>query len=254
MKKWLKIMFIFVGAILVVSFIWFDLFFWQDNNKSFEEQLKKAGEAGNVIIIFNSGGFGTVHLDKAYDFRPIIEGTKQLAENINYKVSIVSYYRTEESLLGKAAYLKEMIFNFPKGSNYLAKELQNFSKENPDNKIIMAGLSNGAGFADATMEKITCCQDSIFAMEFGTPFWIKKQNNSNIIYFSNNGQDTFSRGNIGDLIWSVFKAPFKMAYGQLIGKPIRFSEAMSVPGHQYTWSEVGPQISQFLGEKLKINY
>jgi hypothetical protein len=147
-----------------------------------------------------------------------------------------------------------MIFNFPKGSNYLAKELQNFSKENPDNKIIMAGLSNGAGFADATMEKITCCQDSIFAMEFGTPFWIKKQNNSNIIYFSNNGQDTFSRGNIGDLIWSVFKAPFKMAYGQLTGKPIRFSEAMSVPGHQYTWSEVGPQISQFLGEKLKINY
>jgi hypothetical protein len=253
MKKWLKIIFLSIAAILIISFVWFELFFWQGNNKAFEERLKKAGENSNLIIIFNSGGFGTVQLDKAYDFKPIIEGTKRVAENLNYKVSIVSYYRTEESLLGKAAYLKEIIFNFPKESGYLARELEKFSKENPNDKIIMAGLSNGAAFADLTMKKINCCGNNISAIELGTPFWIKKQNKDNIIYFNNNGQDTFSRGNIGLLIWSTVKAPFKMVYGKIIGKPVSFPEAMNVPGHQYTWSEVGPQISQFMGEELVKN-
>jgi hypothetical protein len=253
MKKWLKICFGSIIAILIISFVWFEMFFWQGNNKSFEEQLKKAGEVSDLIIVFNSGGFGTVQLDKAYDFKPIIEETKQVAEKLHYKVSVVPYYRTKESLLGKAAYLREILFNFPKESSYLAGELKEFSQKNPNDKIIMAGLSNGAAFADATMEKINCCDNNISAIEFGTPFWIKKQNSHNIIYFNNNGQDNLSQGNVLILIWSAFKAPFVMAYSNIAGKPISFPEAMDVPGHQYAWKEVGPQVSAFLAHNLDQN-
>lgn len=250
MKKWVKIFLIVVVAIFIVSFVWFDLFFWSGNNKNFEQNLMKAAQENNVIIIFNSGGFGIVSPEKAWDFDPIIKGIKYTVGNLGYNAAVVPYYRTEDSLLGKAAYFKEVIFGFPKESKYLANELEKFSKQNPTKKIIMAGLSNGAAFADVTMAKISCCEKSISALEFGTPFWIKKQTKDNILYFNNNGRDSFSEGNILTLFWSGIKAPFIMAYSRIINKPISYPEAMSVPGHQYAWQDVGPQVSNFISNEL----
>lgn len=253
MKKWLKIFLIALGAIFIVSFVWFDLFFWQGNNKNFEQNLTSAAEKNNVIIIFNSGGFGIVHPERAWDFEPIIKGIQSVAESMGYSVAVVPYYRTEDSILGKAAYFKEGVLGFPKESKYLASELEKFSKQNPQKKIIMAGLSNGAAFADATMEKINCCENNILALEFGPPFWVKNQNKHNILYFNNNGRDSFSEGNVSVLLWSTVKAPFIMVYTKIIGRPISYPEAMSVPGHQYVWQDVGPQVATFLSNNLSQN-
>lgn len=78
MKKWLKITLFIIVSILIVSFIWFDLFFWQKNNNFFEANLKEASKENNLIIIFNSGGFGFVNPERAWDFKPLIEGIKKV--------------------------------------------------------------------------------------------------------------------------------------------------------------------------------
>lgn len=239
-----------IVAIFIVSFVWFDLFFWQGNNRGFERALAESAQNNNVIIIFNSGGFGTVKPERAWDFQPLINGIKTTLQDLGYSVGIVPYYRTEDSVLGKAAYTKEMIFNFPKESTYLANELKKFSEQNPQKTVILAGLSNGATFVEATMEKIDCCSNKIFSVEFGSPFWSKKQNRDNILYLNNNGSDSLSNGNVLALSWSIIKAPFIMFYTKIIGQPISFPEAMSVPGHQYSWPEVGSQISEFFRQRL----
>lgn len=254
MKNWIKYLLIFIGLTLIVSSIWFDWFFWQGNNKTFEDSLAKATQTSDVIIIFNSGGYGTVRPEKAWDFEPIINGIKQTVESMGYTASVVPYYRTEDSLLGKAAYFKEVLFGFPKESEYLAVELQKFSENNSQKKIVMAGLSNGAAFVGATMDKIKCCQTNIIAVEFGPPFWMQKKNTDNILCLTNNGKDTFASGNIPALIWSTFKAPVLMVYTKVIGKPISFPEAMAVPGHQYNWPQVAPQVSSFVSQSfVKVN-
>lgn len=253
MKKWLKIFLVVIGVLFVVSFIWFDWFFWQGNNRLFESNLTEAGKTSDVIIIFNSGGYGTVHLEKAYDFQPLIKGIQNTIAEKGHTSAVVPYYRTEDSILGKAAYFKEIIFGFPKESSYLAKKLQDFSKVNPGKKIIITGLSNGAGLVEMTMKKITCCQTDFSAIEFGLPFWIGKQDKTNIIYFNNKGEDTFSRGNVPILLWAGIKAPFVMVYSSVIGKPISFPEAMNVPGHNYLWSEIEPQVRPFLDAVLVFN-
>ncbi|HOS87903.1 MAG TPA: hypothetical protein PL093_00275 [Candidatus Pacearchaeota archaeon] len=253
MKKRYKIIISFIVGILVISFIWFDLFFWSGNNKIFENSLRESAQNNEVIIIFNSGGFGTVKPDQAWDFKPLIEGLQFSIENLGYSVEVVPYYRTEDSWLGKAAYIKEILFNFPKESSYLAKTLENFSKQNPREIIILAGLSNGATFTESTMQKINCCTDKIFSIEFGLPFWSQRQNRSNTLYLTNNDRDAVSNGNILALSWSILKAPFVMSYTRIAGRPISFPEAMDVPGHQYYWSEVEPQISNFIREKIGQN-
>jgi hypothetical protein len=250
MGKILKITLISIVAIFLISFIWFDFFFWQGNTKNFEDALNKAANESDVIIIFNSGGFGTVHLERAWDFKPIVYGTQGSITNLNYKVSVIPYYRTEESWLGKAAYVKEVLFNFPKESKYLANKLQEFSAAHPDKTILLEGLSNGAAFVTATMEKIKCCNSKILAMEFGPPFWVKQVDNPNILIFNNGQKDALSNGRVFDLLYSVGKAPLIMIYTKIIGKPISFPEAMNVPGHQYTWQEVEPAVSGFLQEKI----
>lgn len=251
MKKWLKITLFIIVSILIVSFIWFDLFFWQKNNNFFEANLKEASRENDLIIIFNSGGFGFVNPERAWDFKPLIEGIKKGAEDLGYKVAVVPYYRTEDSLLGKAAYLKEAMFNFSKESKYLANQLKEFSLFNQDKKIIIAGLSNGAAFTETTIKRINCCENNIFAVEFGSPFWADKKNQANILYLNNNGNDTLSQGNIPALVWSLIKAPFIMSYAKIIGNPISFPEAMNVPGHQYEWKEVGPDILAFMSDNLE---
>ena len=115
MKKWVKIVLISIVIIFVISFIWFDWFFWKGNNQSFEKNLASAAQESNFIIIFNAGGFGTVSPDRAWDFEPLIQGIQSLAEKSGYNVGVVPYYRTEDSLLGKAAYFKEVLLRFPKG-------------------------------------------------------------------------------------------------------------------------------------------
>jgi len=81
-------------------------------------------------------------------------------------------------------------------------------------------------------------------------FWSQRQNRSNTLYLTNNDRDAVSNGNILALSWSILKAPFVMSYTRIAGRPISFPEAMDVPGHQYYWSEVEPQISNFIREKL----
>lgn len=253
MKKWLKITFICFGIILVASFVWFDLFFWQENNSLFKNHLLESAKTSDVLIIFNSGGYGTVQMEKAYDFQPLIKGIEGVVNDLGYKASIVPYYRTRDSFLGKAAYLKELLFGFPKESDYLAEELQRFSKENPGKKIIIAGLSNGAGLVNITMEKIKCCQASISAIGFGTPFWSFKKEKPNIINFDNNGQDVLSQGNFLALAWATIKAPFVVFYSQIIGQPISFAKAINVPGHEYDWSKIDSEIKPFLSFVLATN-
>lgn len=250
MKKRYKMIFAFIVAIFIVSFVWFDLFFWQGNNKGFERALADSAQNNNVIIVFNSGGFGTVKPERAWDFQPLINGIQATLQDLGYSVGVVPYYRTEDSLLGKAAYTKEMIFNFPKESTYLATELEKFVELNPQKTVILAGLSNGATFVEATMEKIDCCNDKIFSVEFGSPFWSKKQSRNNILYLNNDGKDSLSNGNVLALSWSIIKAPFIMSYTKIVGDPISFPEAMSVPGHQYYWAEVKPQVSEFFNRNL----
>ncbi|MDD4531223.1 MAG: hypothetical protein PHH21_00770 [Candidatus Pacebacteria bacterium] len=249
MGKKTKLAILIVLALIVLSYVWFDFFFLKINGEKFEKELMKAGEESDVVIVFNSGGWGTVPLDRAFDINPIIEETKKLIEESGHKVSIVQYFRTEDTFFAKISTVREVFFNFPGSSKVFAERIKEFRDSNPEDKVVMAGLSNGAAFVDAAMGELK--DDNVFAIELGAPFWKKNVKNENILSL-NNQADILANGKLGELLWSVVKAPFIWAGSNLSGKRMSFGEAVHIDGHDYYWPALKGELAEFIEERAGL--
>ncbi|HNY36281.1 MAG TPA: hypothetical protein PLD14_01245 [Candidatus Pacearchaeota archaeon] len=249
MKNRTKILIGVFVILSLVSVLWFDLVFLKHNGDTFEKELMKAGETSDVVIVFNSGGWGTVPFDQAFDFNPIINETKELIESKNYKVSIVQYYRTQQNFFAKVASLKETLFNFPDSSRVFSDRIDEFLEKNPNDKVIIAGLSNGASFIDSAMEDLKDKKDNVWAIELGAPFWKKNTKSENIISL-NNQADILANGKLGQIIISLIKTPFIWIYNNISGNHISLTQAMHVRGHDYYWQEVKDDITSFVNKEF----
>ncbi len=169
-----------------------------------------------------------------------------------YTSFVVPYKRTKDGFFGKISGIKEVISPLQNQTEKLSKQIEEFLRENPNKKIIMAGLSNGAIFVDETMGKVSDdIKNKVLAIEIGIPFWKKKVDSENILRLDNKGKDTLAEGKTKILLSSLFKAPFKWILARITGENLAFSKAFYVPGHEYSWTKVKPEVNSFLENKLK---
>ena len=248
MSKNTKIIIISLCIFLLGSIVWFDFVFLKNNADAFESQLSEAGKNSDVVIIFNSGGWGTIPFERAFDFNSVIYNTKDLIESYHYRVSIVPYYRTKENFFARIASVREIILGFPDSSKTLAQKIDYFLDGNPSKKVVLAGLSNGAAFVNATMSDI---KDSnrVLAIEFGAPFSKNDLRADNILSIANS-EDVLAQGDIGSLMVAGLKSPFIYTSALLQGHPISYTEAIKIKGHSYPWSEVEPSVVSFLEKEF----
>jgi len=216
------------------------------------QEILNLAKDNDVIIIFNSGGWGNTPLEKAADFTPIIEGIKKTLEDFGYNSLVIPYIRTEDTLSGKIAGARDFLSSYSSSSKILAKKVEFLTENLPDKKIILTGLSAGGALVDEAMGKIET-KASVYAIEAGVPFWIKTFEAENILQLNNNGKDSLSAGEIRTLLFTLVKAPFKWIFSKMNGQNLPFSQAFYVPGHEYSWSspEVGSQITTFLENKIR---
>jgi len=215
------------------------------------QQVLDSTPKNTVIIVFNSGGWGNTPPEKAEDFLPIVKGIQETLYERGLNSIVVFYERTKNNFFGKITAIKEIFHSFQDQAENLAEEIDIYLEQNPSRKIIMAGLSNGGAFVDATMTKISDeIKNNIFAIEAGVPFWKKPLTSENVLLLDNNGKDSLSKGQINTLIMTLIEAPFRWILAKISGKNIAFSRAIQVPGHQYEWTKVSPEITTFLKEKM----
>jgi len=221
-------------------------------NFQVDDLLNKA-ENSDVIIIFNSGGWGNTPLEEAKDFSPIIEGIQETLNNWGLNAIVLPYNRTKDGFWGKITGIKEFSTSFKRSSEDLADKIEILNKKLPDKNIIMAGLSNGASFVIKTYEKISGdFQDSVCAIAVGTPFWLKTEDKENVLEI-NDAKDNLATGNIQSLFLSLLKGPFNWIYFKVIGKKNPFTRAFVAQGHNYSWSslELRSEIVNFLEKRFK---
>lgn len=216
------------------------------------QEILSLAQNSDVIIIFNSGGWGNTPLEKAEDFTPIIEGVEKTLKERGYNSLVIPYIRTENTLSGKITGARDFLSSYNSSSKILAKKVEFLNKNLPGKKIIIAGLSAGGALANETMKKIEA-KASVYAIEAGVPFWVKTFKSENILQLNNNGKDSLSVGEIKTLILSLAKAPFKWILAKANGGDLTLSQAIRVPGHEYFWNspEVGSQIVSFLENKFR---
>jgi len=209
----------------------------------------------DVVIIFNSGGWGNTPIEKADDLAPIIRGIEKDLTDRGSKSIVVPYERTKKGFLAKISGAKEMFSYFPDQSGELAGEVKTFLENNPGKKVVMVGLSNGAIFVDETMKKINSFQNSVLAVEIGSPFWQKKMDSENILRLDNGNKDSLTKGDVKTLLLTLLKAPGKWFLAKASGSELSFSMALSFPEHKYSWESPGVSyaIGSFLDGKINIS-
>jgi len=217
------------------------------------QQILSMASESDVIIIFNSGGWGNTPLEKASDFAPIINGIQETLKEWGYDSIVIPYNRTRDGFLGKISSSRDFLTSFDFSSENLAREV-NFLAENfPGKKIIIAGLSSGSALASMTYEKVSGnVRDSVYAIGAGAPFWIKPYDSDNILQITNNGRDTLAKGDVVSLLVAIAKTPFIWVYSKFNGQNLTLGQAAHAYGHDYLWSspEINSQIIGFLENKF----
>jgi hypothetical protein len=246
MKKLKK--FVFISIIFgILLFIFLPEVF--PENFQFQEILDLA-QKSDVIIIFNSGGWGDTLLERAEDFNSVVKGIQETLNEWGYHSVVLPYIRTKDNFLGKITAIKDFLTSFKFSSKKLAKEIEILREKFPDKKIILAGLCTGGAFLSETFKKFSeNNQDSIYLVTAGVPFWYKKLNLPNTLYLDNNGQDVLATGNIKSLFASLIKTIFLKIEGQ----KLKISKiAQTVFGHQYFWDfgGVNSLVKNFLNKNL----
>jgi len=240
---------VIISVLLIGSFF---LLGEAPDNLRFKEMINSASDK-EVVIVFNSGGWGNTPIDKADDFRPIIEGIQNTLKDFGYSSMVIPYERTKQSFFGKVEGLKETFTFFQKQSHELAAEIEDFIDNNPQKKVIVTGLSNGGAFVDKVMEKISeDKRNNVFAIEVGTPFWETVLDSESVLLLDNNGQDPLSKMDLKILIPAFFKAPIKWSLAKVSGQELSFGHALKLPGHYYGWEDIGSEISLFLEKRLVL--
>jgi len=253
LKKMRKIKYFIIFLVALGGF--FFLFGPEVVPENFQTQeILSLASNTDVIIIFNSGGWGNTPLEKAKDFAPIIEGIQDTLEDLGYNSLVIPYKRTKNDFLGKIAGARDFFNSFKSSSKILTEDLEILVEKTPNKKIIIAGLSAGGVLVDETMEKISQkSKDSVYAIAVGVPFWHDNFESENILLLDNNGKDSLAKGDTKSLISALVKAPFKWISSKLSGQNLTFSQAFHASGHDYLWSspEVGLQIVSFLEDKFR---
>jgi len=244
--------FIFFLVILCALFFLFGPEVIPENFQT-QEILSLASNT-DVIIIFNSGGWGDTPFEEAKDFAPIIAGIQDTLEDLGYNSLVIPYKRTKNDFLGKIAGARDFFNSFKSSSKILTEDLEILVEKTPNKKIIITGLSAGGVLVDETMEKISQkSKNSVYAIVAGVPFWHDNFESENILLLDNNGKDSLAKGDTKSLISAFLGAPFKWIFSKINGQNLTFSQAIQAPGHKYSWSspEVSSQIVTFLNNKLR---
>lgn len=215
-------------------------------------EIYALAENADVIIIFNSGGWGMTPPKAAQDFVSIIEGIQETVKSMGSSTVVIPYARTKNTFLGKAFGLKDFLRRFEFSSRNLADEIEILAQNMPDKKIVITGLSFGGSLAKETMMKIPQGLQ-VYAIAAGIPFWHKTDVSSeNLLQLNNEGGDSLVEGDIWLLIQAWLEAPFKWLDSKTNGQNLSFTQAIQAPGHKYLWHSptVGPKIVNFLEDKL----
>ncbi len=249
-----------LAFILSCLFIWWNFLSWLSSvmpvfKRKKEYQFRNFVEITplpDCIIVFNSGGWGYTSLEKETDFRTIVLGIQEQLNNWGYKSAVIPYQRAKETILGKLSGTREIINYFSSQSKHLARQINEFLKENPDKKVILAGLSMGAFFVDETLKHIEN-RSSVLAIKVGVPFYSDHFHSDKTIDI-NNERDVLVYCNSKLLFGAFFRGLGKWMLSRLKGRPMPLGKAIVVPGHNnsYRWDspKIKAQVISFLEKQF----
>jgi hypothetical protein len=201
----------------------------------------------DVLVIHNPGGWGSSRLDHCLEWeRSIVEGVKSTVERLGYSPFITQYFRSGDSLWAHLGDSKDQVTAFLQGrysqAKVLAAELKLIDRHLDGLKVVMVGVSQGAGFTNAVMRQLED-DEHVYSIELGTLFVHMRHRRitDHTLAIDGNGElpDPIVHRNLwlGTRIYAT--APLRWLKYRMTRKPRSFTRCIDLPGHDYSWDYPG---------------
>jgi hypothetical protein len=226
----------------------------QDRFQEFVNQLLATyteAKDRDVVVVFNSGGWGWNMIDKTPGWTSILDGIKSNLDGLGYRSLVLNYRRTSTSLRGCIKEFIEGATRYPSKAKELATRVEFLTDHIPNLRVIVTGESNGTVISDCTM---TILRDNpqVYSIQTGTPFWHKPASLDRTLLMNSNGKtiDTFSYGNVSAVIWATVKNWLGLLSPE--DNPGTILSWLRAPGHDYSWEYPGVcvEVMKFLEENF----
>lgn len=205
----------------------------------------------DVVILFNSGGWGWNLTEETHGWTTILDGVQGRLSELGYNSLILNYQRTNRGVKPMIKEFFEAATHYPKKARDLSRQVEFLTENLPEIKIIIAGESTGTVISAVTMDIL---KDSprVYSIQTGTPFWHQPEESDRTLLMNHNGRgiDTFSYGNVPAMVWATVKGWFGLTSPD--DNPGDILSWLKAPGHHYSWDYPGVSsaVETFLGDNF----
>ena len=226
------------------------------------QEMYSAARNKDVLVIHSPGGWGNARWEDIQGWeKSIVTGVTATLEKLGYSQTIKGDLRSGNALWGGKSWYKEAKF-FLFGTNYraqvLAAEIKFLTINLPKLRIILVGASQGAAFNNTVMVHLGNVE-RVYSIELGTFFahMRRRQLTKRNLAIDSNGlmSDPMCHRDLWKGTKAYFMAFVRWFKYKAQGKPMKFTNCINTPGHEYQWEypEVHGRITEFLtavfGEK-----
>jgi len=210
-----------------------------------------AGRDADIVMFFNSGGWGWNSIEETPGWTSILNGILQELDRLGQRTIVLNYQRTSHTAIGCIKEFFEAAATYPRKAHDLSLRVDFLTDHLPHIKIIVAGESLGTVISDRTMD-ILKDNTRVYSIQTGTPFWYQPRVLDRKLLMNTNGRsiDTFSYGNLPAMVWATFKGWFGMTSPE--DSPGDILNWLKAPGHDYSWQY--PGISSAVVDFLETNF
>ena len=214
-----------------------------------------AARNADILVIHSPGGWGNAHWENVQDWeKSIVTGVTATLGQLGYSYIMKQYFRSGDELWGKPSWLREgKFFVFGKSfrAEIFAAELKFLIANLPQLKIVLVGANQGAAFDNKAL-MVLGTNEQVYSIELGTFFahMQRRQLTNRNLAIDNNGfmKDPMCQRDLWQGTKSYFKAFVRWFNYKMQGKPVKFTNCINSPGHEYQWEypEVKGRITAFL--------
>ncbi len=206
----------------------------------------------DFLLIHHPGGFGSKELKHCLQWeRSVVTGTCATIKRLGYTCLLTQYFRTNNGRLGLIRNLRDLFHLSSSKVDASTAQLKLILQHTKNLKVILIGVSSGAGFTNAIMQRLNG-NGSVYSIELGMFFPYKDLRviNERTLAIDSNGTtpDLTFQGDIKVIAKNCLAAPIRWFKLQLKGTPMPVPWCVNVPGHDYDWSypEVRHRIENFI--------
>lgn len=210
----------------------------------------------DILLIHNPGGWGNAPLETCMHWeRSVVAGISTTLEKLGCSWSLSQYFRGgvgwREHLRDTRDYFR--FFSFER--EVLAAEVKFLTRHIENLRVIMIGVSQGAGFSNAVMQCLSELK-RVYSIELGVFFFHRPRRvvTERTLIIDHNGlvTDAVIEGDFVTMVMTLPMAFLRWVKYRLKGKPVEFSRCIKLAGHDYRWEY--PKVSQQIGDFLKVNF